>query len=288
MLSDRDYMRNNNNGGGGQGLHSDNKTNSVSAVAVIIVLNILVFFLKNSNPSIINKYALISPAVLQAGQYYRMVTCMFLHAGFGHILFNMWGLYLFGTMLERKIGTKNFFMMYFISGIAGSALWIFFNPEYNVPCIGASGSLFGVIIASAMFFPNTQFMLLIPPVPMKLKTMAVVYLLIELFLFEFASGNQTFFKNIAHIVHLGGAIGGYLYIKILFKNEIEWDIIPFKKRGKLFSVPNSPPAGWSVNNSNVSQDQLDKLLDKISISGINSLTEEELAMLRNAREQMNK
>jgi hypothetical protein len=147
--------------------------------------------------------------------------------------------------------------------------------------------MFGVIIASAMFVPDAQFMMLIPPVPLKLKTLAVVYILLELFMFEFSSVGQGIFSNIAHIVHLGGAIGGYIYIRMVFRKEIKWDILPLGyKNRKTASAPST--SGWSVSGSGVSQTELDKLLDKISVSGINSLTEDELTKLRNAREKMRK
>jgi membrane associated rhomboid family serine protease len=289
MLSDRDYMRNSNTPPGQGSIRRDT---GMSAVALIIFANVIIYLVQN--PTLIDRFSLISPAVLKSGQYYRMISCMFLHGGFSHILFNMWGLYLFGSMLEKKIGRTQFFIMYFISGIIGSLLWIIFNPSYPMSCIGASGAVFGVIIASAMFFPNQQFMLLIPPVPMKLKTLAIVYILLEVFFFEVSSSKSGgFFGNIAHIVHLGGALGGYLYIRIIFAKEIAWDILPFgggsrkSNTGKTIR-PRVASSGWSFTGDSVSQQDLDRLLDKISLSGINSLSEKELTMLRKAREQMNK
>jgi len=288
MLSDRDYMRDDRQQRGRGGMQSGNSSRSgMSAVAILIIANLIVFMFENMNPNISARFSLISPVVIQGKEYFRLITYMFLHGSFMHILFNMYALYLFGTILESKIGKKSFFIMYFISGIAGGFLWILINPNYSIQCIGASGSVFGVIIASAMFVPDAQFMMLIPPVPLKLKTLAVVYILLELFMFEFSSVGQGIFSNIAHIVHLGGAIGGYIYIRMVFRKEIKWDILPLGyKNRKTASAPST--SGWSVSGSGVSQTELDKLLDKISVSGINSLTEDELTKLRNAREKMRK
>jgi membrane associated rhomboid family serine protease len=287
MLSDRDYMREDNRGRGGMRNAAAPSGHGISAVATLIIINVIVFMLESLNPGLLNRFSLISPAVLRGSEYFRLVTYMFLHGGFMHIFFNMYALYLFGTILESKIGKKSFYIMYFISGITGGLLWILVNPNYPVPCIGASGSMFGVIIASAMFVPDAQFMMLIPPVPLKLKTLAVVYILLELFMFEFSGSFRSIFSNIAHIVHLGGAAGGYLYIKIVFRDKIQWDILPFgnSKRRNTYSSSVST-SGWSVSGDGVSQAELDRLLDKISVSGINSLTEDELATLRNAREKM--
>jgi hypothetical protein len=156
-----------------------------------------------------------------------------------------------------------------------------------VPCIGASGAVFGITIATAMFYPDLKIMLLLPPIPMKLKTFAIVFGILEVF-FEL-TGTQ---RGVAHLAHLGGFLGGYLYIRMLYKNEV-WDIFSFLKSKKSKSVKdglysmNNPPPGWNITDmEKVSQAELDRILDKMSLSGINSLTEAEMETLRKAREQM--
>ncbi|MFA6292577.1 MAG: rhomboid family intramembrane serine protease, partial [Victivallales bacterium] len=229
--------------------------------------------------------ALISTDV-RNGEIYRLFTYMFVHGGFAHIFFNMWGLYIFGSLLEARIGAARFFNLYVISGLCGAGLWMLSNWSSAIPCIGASGAVFGIIIATAMFYPDMRIMLLIPPIPMKLKTFAIVFAILEVF-FEL-SGTQS---GVAHLAHLGGFLGGYLYIRFLYKNEI-WDIFSFLKSrkarqaGGLYSM-NNPPPGWNVTDKGkVTQAELDRILDKMSLGGINSLTEEEMETLRKAREQM--
>ena len=285
MLNDRNYMGN---------PIRDSQRFGTSALMALVIVNVVVFVIqsfteiKNADGKVISdsvseSMALVATEV-QKGQIYRLFTYMFLHGDFYHILFNMWGLYLFGSLIEPRIGPLRFFNLYIISGLFGSGLWMLFNWGSSVPCIGASGSLVGITLAAAMFYPDVMIMLLLPPVPMKLKTFAVVFVIIEV-IFEFTGG----LGGIAHLVHLGGFLGGYIYIKYLYRDQIAWDFFSFifrKKRG-LCKVDGTP-AGWSMGKSDiVSQKELDRVLDKISRSGINSLSEEEMETLRKAREQMN-
>lgn len=295
MLNDRDYMKMRQ-----APFRSGPKRRGegISVVKLLIIINIIVFILQylfpgtRVSPGLTENFALVSPAV-RAGQVYRLVTSMFLHGGFWHIMFNMWGLYLFGSLLEQRIGKTHFLVMYFLSGLIGAGLWIAANWNSPVGCIGASGAIFGVIISTAMFFPDVKLMLLFPPVPMKLKTFAIVYVIIEMLMETSNLDNGSIFGGVAHIVHLGGALGGYLYIKIIFGRQVAWDILPsFKGRKKSASC--RVPDGWTASSSDsgssdggkVTQKELDQLLDKISVSGINSLSEEEMDALRRAREQM--
>ena len=281
MLNDRDYMRRDSAGAG-----VARRGSGTSAVVVLILINVVAFLMQRSDPGFTDRFALTSLSV-RDGEVWRMVTCMFLHANFWHIFFNMWMLFMFGKLLESRIGTPSFLLLYFISGIVGSVLYVLVNWTSPIGCIGASGAVVGLSIGTAMFYPNLQIMLLFPPVPMKMKTFAIVFVLLELFLEYSKVGQGSFFGNIAHVAHLGGALGGYLYLKIFFSKEILWDFLP--KFGGGGRSPSKPPPGWSVvggNSKTVSQRELDRILDKISETGINSLTEEEEETLRSAREQM--
>jgi len=182
---------------------------------------------------------------------YQVVTHMFMHGGFFHLLFNMFALYMFGGILEQVWGPKRFFIYYVITGL-GAALTHQFvqglqyhkalaelspmqlqyvydsgreylsqhknfadpmmatlNQILNMPTVGASGAVFGVLLAFGVLFPNTQLMLLFPPIPIKAKYFVLIYGAIELYLAVTAPGS-----NIAHAAHLGGMIFGYLLIRI--------------------------------------------------------------------------
>ncbi len=168
---------------------------------------------------------------------WQIVTYMFLHANVWHILFNMFALFSFGPILEYTVGSKKFFNLYFISGI-GAALFqllvmgiemyhytgqfvvpMSYNTDaitaakigaiYGGPIIGASGAVFGVLIAFGMLYPNMELMILFIPVPVKAKYIIPVYVLIELFSgFSNIAGD-----NVAHFAHIGGALLGFIVVK---------------------------------------------------------------------------
>jgi membrane associated rhomboid family serine protease len=288
MFSDRNYNRYN------------SSNNYYHAVPILIMINVIVFLLQNLTQNISTfgffrdavtfYFSLNGYFVVQDFQIWRIVSYMFLHGGFFHILLNMWGLYLFGTMLEQNIGSTKFLILYFISGIAGALLWIVFNLNSIVPCVGASAALFGVMVAAAMMYPDAMIMLMIPPIPLKLKTFVIVYALIETF--ASVGGMQG---GVAHLAHIGGLIGGYIYMRIAFPKQIH-DIFGFIKNifggGRSSSgssgYQNSTKASKKWKFTNSSSGNLDEILDKISRSGINSLSDKEMDVLRKARDKMRK
>jgi membrane associated rhomboid family serine protease len=152
-------------------------------------------------------------------ELWQPVTYMFLHGGFSHLFFNMFALWMFGRGLEMELGSKRFAIYYFVCGI-GAALVQLGMAEVDImnmesqraiwnymltPTVGASGAVFGLLLAFGMMHPNATIMLLIPPIPMKAKWFVVVYGVIELLLIVFQSQD-----GIAHFAHLGGMFWGWL------------------------------------------------------------------------------
>ena len=135
----------------------------------------------------------------------QIVTHMFMHFNFEHLFFNMFGLYMFGPWVESSLGPKRFLIMYLICGFVASAAQLSISP---VPILGASGAIYGVTMAFATMFPNVQLMMLFPPIPIKAKYMAVVFLILGIF-----SGLTGFQPGIAHFAHVGGAICGFIMIR---------------------------------------------------------------------------
>ena len=260
------------------------------AVPSLILACVLVFLLQNTMTRHMGYYIYdpitsnlaLSAYGIRSFQLWRLVTYMFVHGGFWHLALNMWGLYLFGSMLERRMGSANFLKLYFISGIAGALLWLGFNWNSPIPCVGASGALFGVMVAAAMMYPNAMIMLLIPPIPLKLKTFVIIYALIESF-----SSMTGVDGQVAHLVHLGGLVGGYFYMRFAYPKET-YNVFKFLKlhSKKSANATHSRAASQKWKFVNSSATSLDAVLDKISHSGINSLTEKELEILRKAREKM--
>ena len=140
---------------------------------------------------------------------WQVVSYAFLHGSFGHLFFNMLGLWMFGGELERVWGPKRFLQYYMASVLAaGLTQATVTMNSLPYPTIGASGGIFGLLLAYAMMFPNRTVVLLIPPVPMKAKWFVLLYGVLELFL-----GVTGTAGGIAHFAHLGGMLGGYLMIR---------------------------------------------------------------------------
>lgn len=289
MLGDRDYMRDPR----GRGNPSDpvrNARGGFHALIAVIVLNIFCWIMD------LKGLELYAPAVKE-GEVWRLATSLFQHHDFFHLFFNMFSLYIFGSLIAPILGPKRFLLLYFVSGIAGNLLWMATSWSSFHVLIGASGAVMGIIIASAMMLPDIEMFLLFIPFPIKLRTMAIVFICIELFN-QISVGTMS---GIAYTAHIGGFIGGMLLMRSAFRRFVTWDPLAFlsggndPRRNPTGTQP--PPKGWSVRDDRyspppppptgrVTRKELDTLLDKISLHGINSLSEEELARLRQAREQM--
>jgi len=141
---------------------------------------------------------------------YQVVTYAFLHGGLEHLFFNMLGLWMFGSELERIWGGKRYLQFYFASVLSAAATQILVTLLLGspYPTVGASGGIFGLLLAYGMLFPNRTIMPLFPPIPMKAKTFVAVYGGLELFLG--VTGTQS---GVAHFAHLGGMLGGFLMIR---------------------------------------------------------------------------
>jgi len=150
---------------------------------------------------------------------FQLITHMFMHGDLNHLFFNMFGLFMFGPTIEARMGERKFLVYYFITGFGAMFLHMlvtYFELQtgsispgaINVPMLGASGAIFGVLTAYGVLFPNNKIMLLIPPIPMKAKYMVVLFAVLELFM-----GLGPFRADgVAHFAHLGGALFGFLLI----------------------------------------------------------------------------
>ena len=144
--------------------------------------------------------------------FWQLLTYGFLHdvRGIGHIAFNMFGLWMFGRDLERMMGAKRF-LIYYLTCVAGAGIvqLIVAGTQGGIyPTVGASGGVFGILLAFALAFPNRIIVLLFPPIPMKAKYFVLVYGLLELYL-----GLSGRAPGIANFAHLGGMLFGYLLIQ---------------------------------------------------------------------------
>ena len=158
---------------------------------------------------------------------WQLLTYGFLHANVPHLLFNMLALVMFGSPLEYTWGQKRF-LTYYLVCVVGAGLcqlfvttWMVSNGQAVGATLGASGGVFGLLLAYGMLFPNQRVMLLIPPIPMKARTLVIIYGVIELML-----GFTRVDSGVAHFAHLGGMIFGWLLINYWRGNS------PFAPKGK--------------------------------------------------------
>ncbi len=279
-------------GGGGMGF---GRLQPRSVVTWLLVINAIVFILDailtgsgrmdGLSPRRWGHFSVV--AGLEHFQIWRIVTYQFLHGGFFHIFFNMLVLYFFGPMVESWLGSKRFAAFYILCGIGGAALFtllaltlpglIFNEPAIaaSATLIGASGCIFGILAAAATIAPDQKVMLLIPPIPMKMRTLVLVFLGIAVLSVIAQSANAG-----GELAHLGGAAVGFLLIK---------------RPGLLAPLADGPSrlrdrvqdaqTQRQDRQRRATDAQIDRILAKVHQNGLNSLTDKEKRILRQATEE---
>lgn len=198
----------------------------------LLIINGLVFLLTFLYPEWTHRLGLYYFSS-EKFQPYQIITHMFTHGGTFHLLFNMFALWMFGSALERIWGPKRFLAFYLITGLgamflhqAVNALQVYqetgsivlekydlisrkLQMIYHIPMVGASGAIYGLLVGFGVLFPNTQLMLLFPPIPIKAKYFIPILIAVEFFM----GARMGQMSNIAHFAHLGGALFGFLLVK---------------------------------------------------------------------------
>ena len=203
----------------------------------LLIINVIMFVATLVNEDfMIRTFAMFYP-VSPLFRWWQPLTHMFMHGGWWHILFNMYTLVVFGMVVERALGTKKFLILYFVTGLGAVALhtgveWLDIHrlaasasptaqtdiiDMLRTPMVGASGAIYGVLVAFAMLYPEARMTLIFPPVTLDAKWMVIIFVGIELL--TGITGTQV---GIAHFAHLGGALFGFLLI-------LYW-----RKRGELW------------------------------------------------------
>ncbi|MCB9206287.1 MAG: rhomboid family intramembrane serine protease [Ignavibacteriales bacterium] len=268
----------------------------------LLIINGIVFFIKIIAENIVVGQTLLETYItgyfglIPFGHPYfsfmpwQLITYQFLHANFSHIFFNMLMLWMFGMEIENIMGSRKFLVFYLLAGIGGGLLQLLLGGGGG-PIIGASGAVFGVMVAFAMFFPNRMIYIYFL-LPVKAK-----YLIVFLMVIEFMSvGDGSF---VAHLAHLGGAIVGFSFVYLdrqqnfnfdkmfdIFKSNKTYSDTTFKKRsGFGFGRKEVEDAEFyeiksdKSSEDKVDQEVIDAILDKISRSGYQNLTEKEKKIL---------
>jgi membrane associated rhomboid family serine protease len=158
-------------------------------------------------PAFYYKFGLVPAAITQKYYLWQLVTYIFLHGGFFHILFNMFALYMFGSELERLWGTREFTKFFFICGIGAAITSVLASPYSPVPIVGASGAIFGLLLAYGVLFPN-RIIYLYMVIPIQAKWFVVIMGAIT-----FLSSMSATGGGVAYVAHLGGMLFGFIYLK---------------------------------------------------------------------------
>jgi membrane associated rhomboid family serine protease len=272
----------------------------------LMIINVAVFFIQILGSEIIvsgktplsqvliQYFALIPIGTFADASFYpwQLITYQFMHGGLGHIFFNMFALWMFGMEIENMWGPKKFLLFYLGSGVVAGLCHLFISPLLGAspaPTIGASGAVYAVLIGFALFFPN-RYIFLYFLIPVKAK-----YLIGFLIIFEFLAINSAH-SNIAHLAHLGGALTGFLFI--WFDKSSHIDLKAMIRRNKFKQSASSGSVFdiftkskdvqeakyYDIKDSKedkleVTQEEIDRILDKISQSGYENLTAREKKIL---------
>jgi membrane associated rhomboid family serine protease len=280
-------------------------------IKIILIINVIVFFFQivveklifNGIPGwyYLSRYFALNPLLgLDAAkqpynfQIWQLFSYQFMHdtGNIFHLIFNMFFLWMFGMEIESILGSRKFLIFYLACGVGAGLLQLFIPSLLDEPMgvtIGASGAVYGVMVAYAMYFPDRYLMFWFL-IPVKAK-----YMIAFLVIIEFLSvGNQSL---VAHLAHIGGAITGFIFILVTRRNHFSRSNIfsSFKKYDDSYSRPYTKrsvfnnaskdvedAAFYNINSKDeetITQEQIDEILDKISKSGYQNLTDREKRIL---------
>lgn len=259
---------------------------------------------------VILRYFALMPPDSGDFQIWQFITYQFLHGSFSHIFFNLFALWMFGMELENLWGSKKFLIFYLTAGVGGAIFHLMFSTLFQgviQAVIGASGAIFGVMVAFGLMFPD-RYILFYFIIPLKTKYFIAFLILINVLAVDDPG------SGVAHLAHIGGAVFGFFFL--LFDKNLGFDMRNrisswrtrfykddaggrfnrgdkgFFSSGGQSNQQNTPrnveDARYKdVENQTVSQEEIDRILDKISQSGYKNLTENEKKILFEASRRMN-
>jgi len=249
-----------------------------SGVKLLVIINIVVFILtelSGQRNMLFSSFGLVPNQVWTNFKVWQLFTYLFVHGGFLHIFFNMFVLWMFGKDLEIQWGKNEFLLFYFTCGIGAGLMTVLFSINSIVPIVGASGAIYGLLVAYGFTYPN-RMVYLYGLFPLKVKYMVLGLGVIAFF--ASLSANQS---NVSHITHLSGMIIGVLYIYFIFnwKNiKMEYYRLRLKNLKQKTSAQNDEEV--------LMKKKVDEILDKLNASGWDSLTEQEEKYLTQASKQL--
>ncbi|TVQ59228.1 MAG: rhomboid family intramembrane serine protease [Phycisphaerales bacterium] len=297
-LYDRDYLR------------ADQRTPRRARVGALpawsfntwlIVVNIAIFVVMQLSPPVRNTLLTWGNFNTQEGffglEVWRLLTFQFLHsqASLFHILFNMFALWVFGGAVESRMGSKRYAAFYLVCGVFGAIMYLTLNllgymlpvslpglliHDMRTPLIGASAGVFGVVMAAAHYQPHAVMQLIFPPISLRLRTLAYIYVGVALANLLLGGANAG-----GDAAHIGGALAGAYFVRRPHLLHDFFDVFkpPDKKRhaGRVAASKHAPRTPRSTPRG-PSQAEVDRVLSKVATEGLHSLSEAERAVLRDA------
>ena len=302
---DRQY---NNGHGGTGGAMFGRAGGGKSVVTWLLIINCVVFVLDSiltggtrvpdwMKPYVVGRFTV--EEAIEGFQIWRVLTYQFLHGDFMHILFNMIGLFFFGRLLEQWWGSKRFLAFYLLCGVAGVAPYTLIaylapnlivnagSPELGqysgeiarqIGLIGASGAIYGILLGCAVLFPHQEVRLLFPPIPMKMRTLAIVFLTIAVLSILAGSLNTG-----GELAHLGGAALGFYLVK-------RPSLLNWVDRLSASAIQDGYTKGRfekKQKKEEATREEVDRILSKVSEKGIQSLSKREKKILQQDTDRLN-
>ena len=257
----------------------------------LIVANVAIYFLQlltvRFGDPITRIFALRPDFIIHNFGIWQLGTYLFLHSvkSFFHILFNMFTLWMFGCEVERSLGSKKFFEYYMLTGIGAGLFHLLFSWGSPIPVIGASGAIYGVLVAFAVLFPDrvvTLLLFFVFPVSLKAKYLVGIFVGISIF-----SGIQGQIfgvsDHVAHLAHLGGALVGFVLLKGNFVISRFARKISLKQQQR--SIMRTQRREEEIREK---QREVDRILDRINEVGYDGISDAEKEYLKRASEYLSK
>ena len=251
-----------------------------SAIKILIVANVSIFFLEAllELESVFNMFFGLVPKYVWSKLYiWQPFTYMFLHGGIWHLFINMLVLWMFGSEIERYWGRKEFLGFYFITGVGSGILTALFSLESTIPVVGASGAIYGVLLAYGLMFPNRVIYLYFF-IPVKVK-----YFVLFIGGIAFISSLTNSASAVSHLTHLSGMVIGFIYMKSNVRiSNLSDSVNNFKIKRQ---VKKAEKVRRSYDNV---MHEVDIILDRINEVGYENLTEDEKQRLEEASKVISK
>lgn len=245
-------------------------------IKALFVANIACYLLAGLvGPEFYSLFGLIPAKVVQRFWLWQLASYMFLHGNFVHIFFNLFALWMFGRPVEASWGSQEFLKYYFITGVGAAVFNVLLTPGSPYPIVGASGAVYGLLVAFAMLYPDAKVYLYFI-IPISAKHLVILFAVIE---FLASAGGST--SHIARLAHLGGMITGYVYLRW-------WWEIKIWAKSRLSDLARWP-SQWGrksrsyragPSQSEDLEEEVNRILDKILAKGVDSLTSEEKEIMR--------